>query len=100
MPWTVYILRCSDNSFYVGHTENLENRLKLHNSGQRAKHTATRRPVVLKYQESASSKQEAIKREKQIKGWSRLKKEALIRGNMDHLSNLSHSRSPNQNCNF
>ena len=68
MSWTVYILRCSDNSYYVGHTENLKNRLKLHNSGQGAKHTSTRRPVVLKYQEATSSKQEAIKREKQIKG--------------------------------
>ena len=95
MSWTVYILQCSDNSYYVGHTENLKNRIKLHNSGQGAKHTATRCPVVLKYQESASSKQEAIKREKQIKGWSRLKKEALIRGDMNHLSKLSHSRSLN-----
>ena len=62
MPWTVYILQCSDNSYYVGHTENLENRLKLHNSGKGVQHTATRRPVVLKYQEANSSKQEAIKR--------------------------------------
>jgi len=93
MPWIVYILQCSDNSYYVGHTENLENRLKLHNSGKGAQHTATRRPLVLKYQESTPSKQEAIKREKQIKGWSRLKKEALIRRDMEQLSNLSHSRS-------
>jgi predicted GIY-YIG superfamily endonuclease len=93
MPWAVYILKCSDNSYYVGHTKNLEYRLKLHSSGRGAKHTATRRPVVLKYQESTSSKQEAIKREKQIKGWSRLKKEALIQGDMEHLSKLSHSRS-------
>ena len=93
MTWTVYILKCSDNSYYVGHTENLEYRLKLHNSCKGSKYTAIRRPVVLKYKELTSSKQEAIKREK--KGWSRLKKEALIRGDMNHLSKLSHNRSTN-----
>ena len=97
MPWTVYILKCSDNSYYVGHTQNLEHRIKLHNSGKGAKHTATRRPVTLKYQEPASSQQEAIKRELQIKRWSRLKKEALIQRDMERLRNLSHSRSTNSN---
>jgi len=93
MPWTVYILKCADNSYYVGHTENLENRLKLHISGKGAKHTAARCPIVLKYHEPASSKQEAMKREQQIKRWSRLKKEALIQGDMERLRKLSHSRS-------
>ena len=81
MPWSVYILKCSDNSYYVGHTENLEARLKLHNSGKGSKHTAKYRPVSIVYQEPASSKQMAMKRETQIKHWSRAKKEALLANN-------------------
>ena len=78
MPWVVYILKCSNNSYYVGHTEKLEERLKLHNSGKGAKHTAKYLPISLIYQEPAASKQAAMKRELQIKRWSRAKKESLI----------------------
>jgi len=62
MPWSVYILKCSDNSYDTGHTENIEARLKLHNNDKGATHTATRRPVRLLYQENAGSKNAAMKR--------------------------------------
>jgi len=91
--WTVYLLRCSDGSYYVGHTENLKNRIFLHNSGRGAVYTAVRRPVTLVFQESANSKLEAVKREKQIKRWSRAKKKALIQGDIALLKELSESRS-------
>lgn len=93
MPWIVYILKCSNNSFYVGHTENLEARLNLHNSGRGAKHTAKHLPVSLLYHETANSKQAAMKRELQIKRWSRAKKEALINSDDQSLKNLSRCRS-------
>ena len=91
--WTVCLLRCSDGSYYVGHTENLKNRISLHNSGRGAAYTAARRPVTLVFQESENSKLEAVKREKQIKRWSRAKKKALIQGDIALLKELSKSRS-------
>ncbi|NOZ87464.1 MAG: GIY-YIG nuclease family protein [Deltaproteobacteria bacterium] len=91
--WTVYLLRCCDGSYYVGHTKDLEKRISLHNSGRGAAYTAARRPVTLAFQESATSKSDAIKREKQIKRWSKAKKEALIQGNIALLKKLSRSHS-------
>jgi|APIni6443716594_1056825.scaffolds.fasta_scaffold2132703_1 putative endonuclease len=93
MPWSVYILKCSDCSYYVGHTAHIESRLKAHNCGKGAKHTATRLPVTLVYQEPANSKAVAMKREQQIKLWSRTKKEALVRGDLLSLKKLSKCRN-------
>jgi predicted GIY-YIG superfamily endonuclease len=93
MSWFVYILKCSDNSFYVGHTENIENRLITHNNGKGAKHTAMRRPVTLIYHEPADSRIAAMNREQQIKHWSRIKKEALINGDYKVLKNASKCRA-------
>lgn len=93
MSWTVYILKCSNDSYYVGHTENLEARIKLHNSGKGSKHTAKYRPASLIYQETATSKQIAMKREAQIKHWSRAKKEALISKDNKTLKKLSKCRN-------
>jgi putative endonuclease len=91
--WYMYILKCSDNSFYIGHTTNIQERLIRHNSGQGAKWTAARLPVNLIYKESFTSKQESIKRELQIKKWSHKKKEALINGDFKTLKVLSCCRS-------
>ncbi len=74
----VYILQCSDGSFYTGWTLNLEQRLFAHNQGVASKYTRARRPVTLIYQEFFSSKSEALKRECAIKKLSRLQKEAMI----------------------
>jgi predicted GIY-YIG superfamily endonuclease len=93
MPWFVYILKCSDCSYYVGHTSNIETRLKAHNCGKGAKHTAIRLPVTLIYHEPAKSKAVAMKREQQIKHWSKSKKEALVSGDLLSLKNLSKCRN-------
>jgi predicted GIY-YIG superfamily endonuclease len=88
MQWFTYILLCSDGSYYAGHTEDLPNRLKAHNLGQGAIYTKHRCPVALVYSEPHSSKSEAITREKQIKRWSKAKKQALIDGRFDMLHTL------------
>lgn len=76
----LYILRCSDNSLYCGQTNNLEKRIKEHNSGssKSAKYTKVRRPVKLVYSEMFSTLKEAMNRELQVKKFSRVKKESLI----------------------
>ncbi|MFA5131852.1 MAG: GIY-YIG nuclease family protein [Candidatus Paceibacterota bacterium] len=74
MPHT-YILRCADETLYVGSTTNVEKRLKEHNTSKRGAHyTKIRRPVVLLYQESYETIGEALKREAEIKRWTRAKK--------------------------
>jgi len=86
-----YILKCSDGSFYIGETTNLKNRVKTHNQGKGATSTAKRRPVHLVYHEAFGSLDDAVKRERQVKKWSRAKKEALISGEMKALQKLSKS---------
>lgn len=76
----IYIVRCKDDSLYTGYTNNVEARIKKHNDGKGAKYTKTRRPVVLVYQESFETKSEALKREYEIKTYSRTKKIQLIKG--------------------
>ncbi len=89
----VYILRCSDGSFCVGSTEDLECREKAHNDGRGAKYTFLRRPVKLAYSEPHETLEDAVQRERQIKGWTRAKKEALIAGDLDRLKARSKRRS-------
>ncbi len=87
MPFT-YILRCADDTLYVGHTENLASREQTHNDGKGAKYTAARRPVRMVYAEEHSSAGRAIARERQLKRWSHKKKEALILGDRAALRGL------------
>lgn len=77
MPFT-YILRCADNTLYVGHTDDLASREQTHNDGKGAEYTAARRPVRMVYAEEHSSAVNAIARKRQLKRWSQKKKEALI----------------------
>ena len=86
-----YILKCSDGSYYSGSTTNIENRIKTHNKGQGPAYTAKRRPVRLVYNEEFSSLDSAVKRERQIKKWTRAKKETLIYGETKKLKKLSKS---------
>lgn len=80
MYW-VYLLECSDKSYYAGHTDNLEIRLAQHHSKHFLNcYTATRLPVTLVYSQEFTAREEALAAERKIKGWSRKKKEALIRG--------------------
>ncbi len=78
--YSVYIVRCADGTLYTGVARNLEERLAVHNAGKGAKYTASRRPVALAYQEPCASLSAALKRECEIKTWSRARKEALIAG--------------------
>ena len=73
-----YILKCSDGTYYTGWTNNLEKRLKAHNSGRGAKYTRARTPVALVYHEAFETKEEAMHREYCIKQLSRAEKETLI----------------------
>lgn len=88
----VYILRCADGSLYVGHTTDLQDRVKVHNDGRGATWTACRRPVELAYHEPAANETGAIRRELQIKGWTHAKKLALIRGDRAALKSLARRR--------
>jgi predicted GIY-YIG superfamily endonuclease len=69
-----YILRCADDTFYVGHTDDLESRTALHNAGFAADYTARRRPVALIYSEAFATREDALSRERQVKRWSGKKK--------------------------
>jgi len=88
----VYILRCSDGSYYVGSAQNLQQRVKAHNNGEGPRYTAVRRPVRLVYSEPHDSASSAVTRERQLKRWTRAKKEALIKRNTSELKRLSKSR--------
>jgi len=86
----VYILRFSDNGLYIGQTNNLEERLKNHTekSSKSSKFSKEHGNFVLAYQEEYNSRLESMRREKQLKGWTRAKKEALIAGNKELLKKL------------
>ena len=85
----MYILLCSDGSYYTGSTKDLELRIKQHQNGEGANHTKNRLPVKLVYFEEFQRIDEAFWREKQVQRWSRKKKEALINGNHHLLPKLS-----------
>ncbi len=89
----LYILRCSDGSYYTGHTDQIEARLAAHQSGQLSGYTYGRRPVELAFLEESGSRNDAFIRERQIKGWTRSKKEALMSYDWERLVRLSRSTS-------
>ncbi|SFN61262.1 putative endonuclease [Bizionia echini] len=85
----MYILECSDGSYYTGSTNNLELRIQQHQNGEGANHTKKRLPVKLLYTEEFQRVDDAFYREKQEQGWSRKKKEALINGDFGKLVQLA-----------
>ena len=90
----VYILKCSDGSYYTGITNDIEKRFSEHQSGlKKESYTFKRRPLLLKFYQEFNDVIQAIYFEKKIKGWSRAKKEALINGNFDILQMLSECRN-------
>ena len=89
LNWYVYILECGDGSYYIGLTENLERRLQEHQTGLGGTYTRIRLPVVLKHKEIYSHRPLAERRERQLKGWSRVKKQTLIEGRISELKKLS-----------
>jgi len=96
MPATAYILRCADNRYYVGSTRGaIEIRVAEHNAGTYGGFTRHRRPVTLVHAQEFEQITDAIAAERQLKGWSRAKKEALIAGDVDHLRALARSGTNN-----
>ena len=89
----VYILQCSDKSYYTGITNDVERRLAEHQSGYIKGYTNNKLPVSLVFSARFSDVNEAIRFEKQVKGWSRKKKEALINSDIDLLIELSNSKT-------
>ena len=89
MKGYMYILLCSNGSYYTGSTNNLELRLKQHQNGEGANHTKKYLPVTLVYYEEYQRVEDAFYREKQVQGWSRKKKEALINGDHNLLPELA-----------
>ena len=84
MPYTVYILKCSDGSYYTGLTKDLEARVREHKIGAHPNaYTFNRRPIKLVWSIVIESYSETLRWERQVKGWSRAKKEALIHGDID-----------------
>ena len=91
----LYILLCADESYYTGTTRaDLEYRVAQHNAGSYGGYTATRRPVTLVFAQWFDRITDAIEAERQVKGWSRAKKEALIRGEFERLPELSKRHQP------
>ncbi len=93
MSFWVYILQCNDGAYYTGHTDNLELRMGQHVEGKSAAYTATRLPVTLVFSEQFVSRAEALEMELRIKGWSRKKKEAMMRGDWNEVSRLAKGSS-------
>ena len=96
MSFHVYILRCADKSYYTGHTDDLENRLQLHNDGVIEGYTKSRKPLELVFSELFGTRIEALEAERRIKSWSRAKKEALIAGDWATIQELAARRTPNR----
>lgn len=97
MPFYVYILECSDGTYYSGHTDNLDQRMAQHGAGEGARYTSKRRPLKLLWATDCQTREEAWELERRLHGWSRAKKEALMRGDFDALPALSRSRSRPEN---
>jgi len=88
MAW-MYILECCDNSYYVGSTKDLKRRMSQHQAGIGSNYTSKRLPVKLVYCEEYDRVDEAFYREKQVQGWRRAKREALINGDTQLLPALA-----------
>jgi predicted GIY-YIG superfamily endonuclease len=86
--WHVYILQCRDGAYYIGITNDLARRWSEHSTGRGGHYTKCNPPVRLVFKELHASRSSAAAREKQLKGWTRRKKEAMIAGELVLLKNL------------
>jgi len=82
-------MRCSDGSYYTGHTDDLDNRIAEHQTGEIPGYTSTRRPVEVVFVQEFATREEALSAELQIKDWGRKKKEAMIRGDWKEVQRLA-----------
>ena len=79
-PWSLYILKCGDGTFYTGITNDLERRFKMHQAGKASRYTRTHGPVGMVYSETCGDRSSALIRECEVKEWPRAKKELLVAG--------------------
>ena len=101
LRYIVYIVKCSDGSYYTGITNNIERRINEHNTSiDETAYTFNKRPVVLVFYEAFKDVHQAIAFEKQVKGWTRKKKEALIENNWDKLKELSICKNSTSHFNW
>ncbi|MEG3154738.1 GIY-YIG nuclease family protein [Sphingomonas sp. RB1R13] len=89
MAFWVYILKCADGLYYTGHTDDIERRIAQHHAGGTCAFTSRRRPVECLWSEYFPTRLEAFEAERQVKGWSRAKKEALMRGDWASVSHFA-----------
>lgn len=94
--FTLYILECADASFYIGHTDDLDNRLAQHDQGNSCVYTASRRPLRLVHAQGFESRYEALTMERKLKGWTRAKKQAYIAGDWNTLHLLAKGKHKHQ----
>ncbi len=94
MTFHTYILRCRDDTYYVGHTDDLERRIAEHQSAAFQGYTSRRLPAVLLWAQDFQTRDEAFAAERKLKGWSRAKKEAMMAGDWILVSELARSASP------
>lgn len=92
MSFYTYMLRCADGSYDLGHTDDLERRLASHATGEFPGYTRSRRPVQLVWTEMFDTREEAFERERQIKGWTRRKRQALAPSDWGALQELARAR--------
>ena len=92
MAYWAYMLRCSDGTYYTGHTDDLEHRMAQHMVGATGGYTATRQPVERVWSSEFATRYEALSAERQIKGWSKAKKEELIQGDWAAIQRLARRR--------
>jgi putative endonuclease len=93
MSFWVYMLHCRGGTFYIGHTDDLDRRIAQHESGAMTGFTSDRLPVKLVWSQELTTRHEAKDAERQLKGWSRAKKIALIRGDWKRISELAKGKS-------
>jgi predicted GIY-YIG superfamily endonuclease len=96
MSFTLYILLCADGTLYVGHTDDMITRMQQHDLGQGSRYTATRRPLKLLHSQEFESRYEALEMERKLKGWSRAKKFAYMRGDWVAVHQLAKGRHRKQ----
>ena len=89
MGFSLYILKCADGTLYIGHTDNLDERMRQHDAGKHDGYTASRRPLKLLHVEEFETRYAALTTERKLKGWSRAKKLAYIAGNWNEVGKLA-----------
>ena len=95
MAFYLYILKCADGSYYTGRSDDLEGRVAGHQRGEYSGYTSARLPVELVFSHLFPTRDDAFCAERQVKGWSRAKKGALIRQDWERLRELARGRGGN-----